>query len=265
MDRPCPRGAAVHQAGALTGMVAQGLPPRTTLYARIEAGLREAIGRGTYPVGSLLPTEAELCETLEVSRHTIREALRRLVEAGLVERRQGAGTMVVAREAPSGTVQSMRSIESLFQYAADTRLEIRTQAMAPLSPDDAAAIPAPAGEVWLTMHGLRMGEAGMAIATTDVLINPRFAAIANALPQRGGIYAAIESRFGVEVAEVVQEISAAPMPAAVAAALGHKPRAVGMRFLRRYLGTDGTTMMLSRSWHAAERFTYSMRLKRGEG
>ena len=246
-------------------MAGRGAAPRPPLYARIEAGLRDAISLGTYPIGSLLPTEAELCETLQVSRHTIREALRRLVEAGLVERRQGAGTMVVAREAPSGTVQSMRSIESLFQYAADTRLEIKTRVMKPLSPEDAAAIPAAVGEVWLTMQGLRIGQAVSPIATADVLIHPRFASIANALPERGAIYALIESRFGVEVAEVVQEISAAPMPASVAAALGQKPRAVGMRFIRRYLGTDGGTILLSRSWHAAERFTYAMRLRRGEG
>ncbi|WP_439550180.1 GntR family transcriptional regulator [Falsiroseomonas sp.] len=235
------------------------------LYARIEAQLREAIAGGEYAVGTLLPTEAELCETLRVSRHTIREALRRLVESGLVERRQGAGTMVVAREAPSGTVQSMRSIEALFQYAADTRLDIRSRRMAPLTPEDAAAVPAHAGEQWLTLEGLRIGQDGAPIATADVLIHPRFATIANALPERGAIYAMIESRFGVEVAEVVQEITAAPMPAAVAAALGRKPRAVGMRFLRRYLGTDGATLLLSRSWHPAERFTYAMRLRRGEG
>ncbi len=254
------RGAP-SSVGTSQGADRAGLP----LYARIEAQLRDAIAQGDYAVGTLLPTEAELCETLRVSRHTIREALRRLVESGLVERRQGAGTMVVAREAPSGTVQSMRSIEALFQYAADTRLDIRSRRMAPLTPEDAAAVPAPVGEQWLTLEGLRIGQDGLPIATADVLIHPRFAAIANALPERGAIYAMIESRFGVEVAEVVQEITAAPMSAAVAAALGRKPRAVGMRFLRRYLGTDGATLLLSRSWHPAERFTYAMRLRRGEG
>ncbi|NKC29609.1 GntR family transcriptional regulator [Falsiroseomonas selenitidurans] len=236
---------------------------RAPLYAQIEAQLRAAIAEGRYPIGSLLPTEAELCETLRVSRHTIREALRRLVESGLVERRQGAGTMVVAREAQGGTVQSLRSIESLFQYAADTRLDIRSRRQAPLALEDAAAIPAAPGEIWLQLEGLRIGQDGAPIATAEVFIHPRFAGIANALPERGAIYAMIESRFGVQVAEVVQEITAAPMPARVAAALGRKRREVGMRFVRRYLGTDGATLLLSRSWHPAERFTYAMRLRHG--
>ncbi|WP_439595999.1 GntR family transcriptional regulator [Falsiroseomonas sp.] len=249
---------------ALTRPAARAATPRPPLYAQIEGQLRDAIAEGHYAIGTLLPTEAELCESLQVSRHTIREALRRLVEAGLVERRQGAGTMVVAREAPSGTVQSLRSIESLFQYAADTRLEIHERRMAPLTVEDAALIPAQPGETWLQLQGLRIQEGG-AIATAEIFIHPRFAAIGNALPERGAIYALIESRFGVEVAEVVQEITAAALPARVADALGRKRREVGMRFVRRYLGIDGATLLLSRSWHPAERFTYAMRLRRGEG
>jgi DNA-binding GntR family transcriptional regulator len=238
---------------------------RAPLYAQIETQLREAIRQGRHPIGTLLPTEAELCEILRVSRHTIREALRRLVEAGLVERRQGAGTMVVARQPQGPTVQSLRSIESLFQYAANTRLEVRERGMESLRPADAAEIPAQPGEIWLHVQGLRIGRDGSPIATAEVLVHPRFADIASCLPEKGAIYAMIESRFGVEVEEVVQEITAAPMPAQISAALGRKPREVGMRFVRRYLGAGGSTLLLSRSWHPAKRFTYAMRLRRGEG
>ena len=37
---------------------------KAPLYQQIEAQLREAIAEGRHPVGSLLPTEAELCEVL---------------------------------------------------------------------------------------------------------------------------------------------------------------------------------------------------------
>ncbi len=236
-------------------------PPRAPLYARIEALLRDAIGEGRYAVGSLLPTEAELCETLRVSRHTIREALRRLVEAGLVERRQGAGTIVVSREPVHGMVQSLRSIESLFQYAADTRLDVTARRMQALTAEDAAQVPAEEGARWLRLEGLRVDQAGRAIAAAEVLVSPRFAGVA--LPPHSAIYAAIEQRFGVEVQEVVQEIIAGVMPPTVSSALGRKPRSVGLRFLRRYLLADGSTMLLSRNWHPAERFTYTTRLRRG--
>jgi DNA-binding FadR family transcriptional regulator len=44
--------------------------------------------------GDLLPTEAELCETLGVSRSSVREAIRRLATLDIVEVRHGYGTFV---------------------------------------------------------------------------------------------------------------------------------------------------------------------------
>lgn len=238
------------------------MPPRPPLYARIEARLRDAIAEGRHPVGSLLPTEAELCAGLKVSRHTVREALRRLVEAGLVERRQGAGSLVIAREPSRGEVHAIRNIDGLMQYASDTRLQVASRGMAKLTREEAAQALAEAGADWLKVEGLRLGQDGRPLATAEVLIHPSFAAIEPDLPERGAIYRVIEQRFGVEVAEVVQEISAAPMPPPIATALRRRPREVGMFFMRRYLLPDGGTMLVSRSWHPAERFTYAMRLRR---
>src|SRR5512132_593428 len=56
--------------------------------------LRQAILGGTFRPGSQLPTEAELCEMLGVSRTVVREALRVLEDDGLVARRHGVGTFV---------------------------------------------------------------------------------------------------------------------------------------------------------------------------
>lgn len=56
--------------------------------------LRQAILGGTFRPGSQLPTEAELCEMLGVSRTVVREALRVLDDDGLVVRRHGVGTFV---------------------------------------------------------------------------------------------------------------------------------------------------------------------------
>ena len=61
--------------------------------------LRKEIVDGVYPVGSQLPTEHELCERFEVSRYTIREALRRLRDDNLVASRPARGH---ARRAASG-------------------------------------------------------------------------------------------------------------------------------------------------------------------
>lgn len=67
---------------------------KKTLTEIAEEELRQAIARGTFRPGAQLPTEAELCQMLGVSRTVVREALRVLEENGLVIRRHGVGTFV---------------------------------------------------------------------------------------------------------------------------------------------------------------------------
>jgi DNA-binding FadR family transcriptional regulator len=59
--------------------------------------MREQIVSGTWPVGSRIPTEPELAAAAGTGRNTIREAVQSLVHAGLLERRQGSGTYVLAK------------------------------------------------------------------------------------------------------------------------------------------------------------------------
>lgn len=55
------------------------------------------ISDGTYPAGTLLPSENQLAERFDVSRPTIRGAFARLVERGYVKRQRGVGTYVAER------------------------------------------------------------------------------------------------------------------------------------------------------------------------
>ncbi|MDH2430765.1 FCD domain-containing protein [Sphaerisporangium sp. TRM90804] len=62
----------------------------------VTAELVERIVRGVHPPGTPLPPEPALCETFAVSRTVIREAVKILQEKGLVQIRQGNGTMVTS-------------------------------------------------------------------------------------------------------------------------------------------------------------------------
>jgi GntR family transcriptional regulator, transcriptional repressor for pyruvate dehydrogenase complex len=65
-----------------------------TLSSQIHAQLREDILAGHYEPGEALPSERTLSEELETSRHAVREALKRLQQAGLVSITQGGATRV---------------------------------------------------------------------------------------------------------------------------------------------------------------------------
>jgi DNA-binding FadR family transcriptional regulator len=59
--------------------------------------IRDRISDGIYVVGEKLPSEADFASTLEVSRNSVREALRSLVHSGLLRARAGDGTYVQSR------------------------------------------------------------------------------------------------------------------------------------------------------------------------
>ena len=69
----------------------------------------EALQQQRWALGTRIPTEPELAEELGMSRNTVREAVRVLAFAGLLEVRQGNGTYVRALSSPA---QALRSIGS---------------------------------------------------------------------------------------------------------------------------------------------------------
>jgi GntR family transcriptional regulator, transcriptional repressor for pyruvate dehydrogenase complex len=68
--------------------------PTSTVSGQIHARLRADILGGRYAAGDALPSERRLSEELETSRHAVREALKRLQQAGLVAISQGGATRV---------------------------------------------------------------------------------------------------------------------------------------------------------------------------
>jgi DNA-binding transcriptional regulator YhcF (GntR family) len=96
------------------------------LYLQVVRALKDEIGTGVHPVGTQLPTEEELCERFSVSRHTVREALRRLREDNLVSSRQGAGTIVIPPRPAESFVHEVLSINDLVAFATGVRFAIDT-------------------------------------------------------------------------------------------------------------------------------------------
>lgn len=93
--------------------------------------LQKRISNGEIKEGQKLPTEPELMKQFDVGRSTIREALRVLVHAGLLDKRQGAGTFVTT----NGVIQEplsqrLRRAELLEVYEVRKMLEIEISRLA---------------------------------------------------------------------------------------------------------------------------------------
>lgn len=232
-------------------------------YMALAEALRARIISGEHDIGQLLPTEHALCEQYNVSRHTVREALRMLSEAGMIARRRGAGTIVVARETVQRFAQKLAGVDDLMAYARDARLTPTLTETGPVDPAAAKALGVnPAGD-FLHVHGLR-GRAGEPpLSLTSVWIRADLAPPVETYIELGGaITEWIARERYVPTATITQSILACLLTDAEAQALASRPGASALRTRRRYFDKGGRIIALSDSVHPSDRFTYEMVLHR---
>ena len=67
------------------------------VYVQVANAIAAKIADGSYPLGSRLPSEAELGEEYGVAKMTVRRALEVLRERGLVRTLHGRGSVVVSK------------------------------------------------------------------------------------------------------------------------------------------------------------------------
>ncbi|MGI9048706.1 MAG: GntR family transcriptional regulator [Rubrobacteraceae bacterium] len=97
---------------------------KTLLYVQVERSIEDLLVRGRYRAGSRIPPEAELVESLEVSRSTVRAGLARLVDRGVLEKRQGSGTFLVRPPDGAKLRNGLERLETYTVHAERLGLEL---------------------------------------------------------------------------------------------------------------------------------------------
>jgi len=88
----------------------------------IASQVREMIAAGALKPGDRLPSERDLSARLRVSRNTLREALRALEHAGIIEMRKGATGGAFVRPGSSGVI--VNGMRDLYHLGAITPAEL---------------------------------------------------------------------------------------------------------------------------------------------
>lgn len=233
------------------------------LYKQLVAVLRAEILKGVHSVGQNLPTESELCARFDVSRPTVREALRELRTAGLVESRRGSGTTVVSPPRSQSYVHEAGSIADLSQYAA-TRWEIVSNEMVAVDGDIATRLRSQPGERWLRIEANRYGEhGGSPVYWTRVYLHPDYAGIARLVGRRSNpLYELVEDMYGERIGEVEQIVHAREVPDDIAGHLGIPNKSTVIEVMRTYQLTTGKLVELSFNLYPAQNFSLALKLRR---
>lgn len=95
-------------------------------YDEIYTDLKRVVEGGTYPYGSLLPSENTLITKYDCSRNTIRRALSRLTEDGYIQPIHGKGVRVIYKPTER-TSFTVGAIESFQESARRNKLQVVTE------------------------------------------------------------------------------------------------------------------------------------------
>lgn len=238
--------------------------------ADITRQLLDGIATGRFPVGTLLPTEFELCEQFNASRYTIRAVLQDLQDQGLVSRRKNVGTRVEASRPKPVFRLTLASVDDLVQFGAEHLRLVQSIDRVQASGDTARELGCPDGTPWLRISSVRVndGRDDTPMAWTDVYIDPEYTEIGDLVRATPDtlVSTLIEMRYGRQIAEIEQDVRASTLAdERIATALGLVPGAAVLKIVRRYLDAAGEAFEVTVTVHPADSFSVSMRLKRSGG
>jgi len=228
------------------------------LYFQIAENLKRAIEDGTLKPGERLDNELDLTERLGVSRPTVRQAVQRLVEQGLVVRRRGLGTVVAAPRIPRSV-----ALTSLYDDLAANHRHPATTVLAAreIEADDelASVLALPAGAAVLSVERLRLAD-GTPLA---IMHNFLPAGLLKGRPEhvleKTGLYELLR-RQGVELHAGEQVIGARPATTHEAKLLRAPWSATVLTMTRTTFDATGRPVEHGSHTYLADRYSFTMTL-----
>lgn len=176
-------------------------------FKEIYADLEKKILNGEYPANTLLPSEKQLVEMYNVSRETIRKALNLLINTGLIQKKQGKGSIVLDLnrfDFPISGLTSFKELQNSQHIDSQTHvIEIKKVAVSPAL-GEKTGWPV-ASEAWKLVR-TRTINGEPAIIDIDYLN----ATIVPVLPEKKvaqSLYDFLEIDLGLEISYAQKEIT----------------------------------------------------------
>jgi GntR family transcriptional regulator len=229
------------------------MPGQTLLADRLRDELLEEITSSQLEPGTKLPTEGELSKRFGVSRATVREAVRGLVEAGYVTRRRGSGSYVAERRRmPHGldsTLSYLAMIESAGAHAGMRVLDaVFEQCEKTDSPMHLSR-----GDMVLAVERVRTADGQPVIYSRDRIPARLLRTDLDLQNLDPSLFALLRSS-GHAADHATATLRAVASTSFTAKVLGVR-RGKPLLYIEEIdYDRDGTPVMLSREWHVSEAF-----------
>jgi GntR family transcriptional regulator len=233
----------------------------------VQDELKQRIDRGELAAGARLPSEPELAAELQVSRATLREALRTMELEGLLRRRQGSGTFVAEHPRMATSLDVNFGVTDAIRAAGMTAgIAQARHWIEPAPAGEAALLELEPGQDVLVIERVRTAEGKPVVLSRDLvpsrLVGGNDRAVQGMLER--SIYDVLERELGIVISHGVARFRPVRAGHAVAARLG-VPRGELLLYLWQVdYAEEGTPAISSHEFHLADAFDFTV-VRRGPG
>jgi DNA-binding GntR family transcriptional regulator len=238
-------------------------PRPASRYSELARMLESEIASGRYRVGQKIPTEAELQERFDVSRHTVREALRDLKTRGLVTARAGIGTVVRAKPTGARLMMGIGTLHELIQFVAATRTRLIERHDVIADEELALKLGSKPGQQWVEASVLRfLPDERLPVSVMSIYVRPEHASVWDLIDRaKQPVFSLLERHYGVRIAEVRQQIVAMTLGKAAARALEIRAGSPALEITRHYLDSQDRTMLVSIGQYPRDRYSHNTKFR----
>ena len=222
------------------------------LYRQLMQRIRADIASGVYPVHSRIPSEAELGDTYQVSRVTVRKALAELTREGLLRRMQGKGTYVCAPRLKSNLREITSFHEACLMMGCTPGTKVISAHSLPADEDVRQSLSL-TGEACVEVVRLRLADGEPVMLETNCF-PPKYAYLLRE-KLAGSLYQLLSKR-GVEAAGGMHEISLCHATVQQAKLLDVEPGTALLQLNQVIFDQNGAPLHTSHQVIRGDRFTF---------
>ncbi|MFW6347436.1 MAG: GntR family transcriptional regulator [Cyclonatronaceae bacterium] len=234
-------------------------------HEQISNWLRDQISKGIYTNEEKLPSEQELSKKFEVSRVTVRHALRTLETDRLIYRCQGIGSFVKPGKTTPKMIRLTDFMEDMREAGKAARSEVTALEQEPACDLAAHHLNVKPGQQVLRLERVRYGD-GEPVAL-DITWFPIFYGqlIVDHDLAEDTIYRILEDEYEIPITRGSYTIQACLADARIAGHLGIRKGAPLLLFDRSSMTINDKPVYFQRRYYRADKISWQVNLERGAG
>lgn len=233
---------------------------RRTLVTQTREHLVRRIRAGEFKPGQRLPSESDLAQTYEVSRVTMREALKGLQQEHLLYTVHGSGTYVADRP----ITRQVTHLQSVTELAADLGYAMTTRVL-DIRRDDAAAAATAlnlAAAPLMCLERLRLVDGRPAIYSLDYFAAALADDTHTGVEWEGSLFTYIETRNNLTITHSVATLRAALLAGALCTRINAKRGQPWLLMEQINFTADNRPVVYSLDYHHGEMFSFDVLRRR---